>query len=113
MLHLTNITGHHNTVRLALDGRPIGSGELRLPPRTSAFLALGLDTPVGRVEWANAELTAIEEDGLAFGPPLGDETTVVLRGAADVLADGATVRREGDLQTITAPTGVLVRTITP
>jgi beta-galactosidase len=110
MLHLTNITGHHNTVRLSLDGQPLGSGELRPPPRTSAFLALGLDTPVGRVEWANAELTAIEAGALAFGPPLGDETTVVLRGATDVTVDGGLVRRDGDLQTITAPGPVTLRT---
>jgi beta-galactosidase len=110
MLHLTNITGHHNTVRLSLDGQPLGSGELRPPPRTSAFLALGLDTPVGRVEWANAELTAIEAGALAFGPPLGDETTVLLRGATDVTVDGGLVRRDGDLQTITAPGPVTLRT---
>lgn len=115
MLHLTNITGHHTTVRLSLDGQPLGTGELRPPPRSSAFLALGLDTPVGRLEWANAELTAIEADALAFGPPLGEETTVVLRGAAEVRvegagAEGATVRREGDLQTVTAPGPVTIRT---
>lgn len=115
MLHLTNITGHHTTVRLSLDGQPLGTGELRPPPRSSAFLALGLDTPVGRLEWANAELTAIEADALAFGPPLGEETTVVLRGAAEVTvegagAEGATVRREGDLQTVTAPGPVTIRT---
>jgi beta-galactosidase len=109
MLHLANITGHHNKAHLSLDGQLLGDGELRLPPRTGAFLALGLDTALGRIEWANAELTEVGEDRLAFGPPLGDRTTVVLRGAPDVLVDGATVRREGDVQTITAPAGVLVR----
>ncbi|SDP41926.1 beta-galactosidase [Pedococcus dokdonensis] len=113
MLHLTNITGHHNPVRLSLDGRPIGADEpLVVPPRTSAFLALGLDTPVGRVEWANAELTAIADDALEFGPPLGDGTTVVLHGAPDVGVEGGLVQRDGERQTVTAPPGRTVR-ITP
>ena len=106
LLHLANITGHHNTVRLTLDGRPLGDGDLRLPPRTGAFLALGLDTSLGRIEWANAELVEIGEDRLAFGPPLGDLTTAVLRGAPDVRVVGGTVERDGDLQTLTAPAGV-------
>lgn len=106
MLHLANITGHHNTVRLSLDGQPLGDGKLRVPPRTGAFLALGLDTPIGRIEWANAELVEIGEDRLAFGPPLGERTTVVLRGAPDVRVDSGTVERGGDVQTLTAPAGV-------
>ena len=59
----------------------------------------------GRVEWANAELSDIGEDRLAFGAPLGDRTTVVLRGAGDVTVEGGTVDRDGDVQTITAPAG--------
>jgi beta-galactosidase len=108
MLHLANITGHHNTVRLSLDGQLLGNGDLRVPPRTGAFLALGLDTAVGRIEWANAELVQVGDDSLAFGPPLADRTTVVLRGADDVSAEGCTVVRAGDVQTLTAPAGVQV-----
>jgi beta-galactosidase len=108
MLHLANISGHHDTVRLALDGQPLGDGELRMPPRTGAFLALGLDTALGRIEWANAELTGLGDERLVFGPPLGDRTTVVLRGAPDVVAEGCTVVRDGDVQTLTAPSGVQV-----
>ena len=108
MLHVVNITGHHNAVRLSFDGAPLGDGSLVVPPRTGAFLAMGLDTALGRIQWANAELTVIEDDRLVFGPPLGDRTTVVLRAAHDVTVEGGTIDRDGDVQTNTAPAGVQV-----
>jgi beta-galactosidase len=111
LLHLANITGHHTTVDLSLDGAALGDGALRIPPRTGAMLALGLDTPLGRLEWANAELTQVGPDRLAFGPPLGDATTVVLVGAMDVTAAGAQVVRSGDRQTVSAPAGVEVAVV--
>jgi beta-galactosidase len=106
LLHLANITGHHTTAELSLDGVVLGEGTLRIPPRTGAMLALGLQTPLGRLDWANAELADVSPDRLVFGPPLGDQTTVVLSGAADVSAPDAVVERVGDVQTVRAPAGV-------
>ncbi|KQZ90230.1 hypothetical protein ASD62_13945 [Phycicoccus sp. Root563] len=120
MLHLTNISGHDNPVTLTLDGTMLGDGALVVPPRTGAFLALGLDTPVGRVEWANAELIEVGDDRLVFGPPLGGRTTVVLDTVpgTEVVAtagpDEVAVARDGDVRTFTAPAGSpLVLTLTP
>lgn len=121
MLHLTNISGHHNPVTMTLDGAAVGDGPLVVPPRTGVFLALGLDTPLGRLEWANAELTEVGEDRLVFGPPLGGVTRVVLdtvpgtEVVATAGAEDVTVDRAGDVQTVTAPGGsplVLSLTVT-
>jgi beta-galactosidase len=107
MLHLANISGHTNAVNLSLDGTPLAGGEaLHVPPRSGHFLALGLDTPVGRLEWASAELSEVGEDGLAFHPGLGfpgrpGGTEVVLRGAPHVEERvGVEVTRDGDVQTV-------------
>jgi beta-galactosidase len=107
MLHVTNISGHTNPTTVSLDGTPLAGGEaLHLPPRSGHLLALGLDTPAGRVEWASAELSAAGEDGLAFHPGLGfpgqpGGTEVVLRGARPVEERvGVDVSRDGDVQTV-------------
>ncbi|GAA2114002.1 beta-galactosidase [Actinomadura alba] len=114
LLHLANVTGHEVTGRLALDGTPVGDGSpLLVPPRTGAMLALGLDTPLGRLEWANAELAEVGDSFLAFHPGLGGDgaTVVVLRGASDLTAkeaEGVTVERDGDVQTVRSRSGRLV-----
>ena len=107
LLHLTNISGHTNPTTMSLDGTALAGGAaLHLPPRSGHLLALGLDTPAGRIEWASAELSALGDGRLAFHPGLGfpgqpGGTEVVLRGAPEVAPRiGIEVSREGDLQTV-------------
>jgi beta-galactosidase len=107
LLHLTNTTGYRPGVDLALDGDVLNHGvPLRLPPRSGHMLALGLDTDLGRVEWASAELVEVGTDRLVFGPGLGHEeddagTVVVLAGSAPVQPDPThVVEQDGDRQVV-------------
>ncbi|MDF2145585.1 beta-galactosidase [Knoellia sp. p5-6-4] len=107
LLHVTNTTGHRPAVDLTLDGEPVNHGvPLRVPPRSGHMLALGLETGLGRVEWASAELAEVGTDRLVFHPGLGHEedeagTVVVLSGCAPVRPDAAhVVEQDGDRQVV-------------
>ena len=106
MVHLLNPTGYAATVQVHV-GDPTGllDGTLPLPPKTGVILALGLGLPSGTtVVSANAELTEVHGDRVAFGPGLGDQTVVHLAGVVDLDTE-ADVQARGDLTTVTGPAG--------
>ncbi len=121
LLHVTNTTGHRPVVDLALDGEPLNHGvPLRVPPRSGHMLALGLDTDLGRIEWASAELAEVGDDRLGFHPGLGHEedeagTVVVLSGSTPVRPDPAyVVEQDGGRQVVrtvpgSAPDRLVIR----
>jgi len=94
LLHLINVSGHAPDVRVGWDGA--APRLLRLPPRTGVMLPLGLVTPQGLIESADAEVAGLDAGVLRFGPGLaGDESQVRFRGAEPV-AEGGTVLADGD-----------------
>ena len=70
MLHVINPTGYRATVTVREHGAPFGGGSLRVPAHSGHFLPWGLTTPWGTIEASAAEVTAVTDDGVRFGPSL-------------------------------------------
>lgn len=83
LLHVLNTSGHRPEVRLG-DGEDVLA--LRPAPHTGYMLAHGLTVAGTRIVRANAELTRIGEDELAFGEPAGDEAVLVLEPGRTILS---------------------------
>lgn len=84
---------------VSFDGLP--ARRLRLPVRTGVALPVNLATPVGGIEWADAELVDVAADRLAFGPGLaGDASSVRLRGPVTAV-EGGTLSVDGEVSVVT------------
>jgi len=67
LLHLLNVSGYPNRVRLWLDDAPLFDGrELGLPPRTGRMLPLGLRLPRATVHWSTAEICGTTDQTISF-----------------------------------------------
>ncbi|MCW3158702.1 beta-galactosidase [Micropruina sonneratiae] len=99
LLHLLNVTGYEPEVVVSFDGLP--ARRLRLPVRAGVALPVNLATPVGVIEWADAELVDVAADRLAFGPGLaGDASSVRLRGPVTAV-EGGTLSVDGEVSVVT------------
>ena len=92
---------------------PMGGDAWHPQPYRGQLIPLGIATPLGRVLFANAEVTACSDAELAFAEPipLGDsaDAVVEIETDLDLVADGASVTRNGSVLTIRAAAPITLR----
>ena len=107
LLHLLNITGHSPEISIGWCGAE--PRMLTLTARTGAMLPLGLATPLGVLEWADAELAVVEPDRLVFGPGLaGSASEIRLRGPRPSV-EGGVLSGEGESWVVQGAGPVTIR----